>query len=293
MTPFGVTAASSGGYYLAALGSTNFTPAFGTIDSYCNPAPAVTTAFIGKYQPLPNLTGVLSCEDLTVQTGPGCGDVSVMLAATDDGMGCTLNTTQFPPGPYSAGTHRIYLSAIDSNENQTNCELDLTVELRPLDDPDGDTIDAACDNCTAAANPDQVDQDGDSLGDVCDNCPNTTNADQSDVDSDGVGDACDNCVYTFNPTQAPAVFGQTILALYPTTFVWDNPADIVYVRGDLAGVSSYTVNLVQSIPLTPGFTDFSTPLPDAGFFYLVRPDCPVGSWQTSVGAEPARDVELP
>ena len=30
-----------------------------------------------------------------------------------------------------------------------------------------------------------------------------------------------------------------------------------------------------------------------GRFYLLRPDCPVGSWQTIVGAEPDRDAALP
>lgn len=140
---------------------------------------------------------------------------------------------------------------------------------------------------------DAVDSDSDGLVDAIDNCPWEDNPGQADVDSDTVGDACDNCVTAPNPAQDAAVLGQTLLALDRETFVWDNPMDIVYVRGDLAGVSSYTVNLVQSIPLALGFTDASRPLAGAGFYYLVRPDCPVGSWQTSLGAEPARDVELP
>ncbi|MBU0984994.1 MAG: thrombospondin type 3 repeat-containing protein [candidate division Zixibacteria bacterium] len=62
-----------------------------------------------------------------------------------------------------------------------------------LNDPDGDNIDIACDNCPAVANADQADTDGDLLGDACDNCPTVANAEQVDSDGDGVGDACDAC----------------------------------------------------------------------------------------------------
>ena len=62
---------------------------------------------------------------------------------------------------------------------------------------------------------------------------------------------------------------------------------------DLADVSTYTVDLVESIALTDNLTDSSEPLSGAGFYYLVKPDCGVGSWQTSLGAEPERDLALP
>ncbi len=65
------------------------------------------------------------------------------------------------------------------------------------------------------------------------------------------------------------------------------------VKGDLANVSSYVVDLVDSIALTDNLTDSSVPASGAGFYYLVRPDCVVGSWQTSLGAEPGRDLALP
>ena len=67
----------------------------------------------------------------------------------------------------------------------------------------------------------------------------------------------------------------------------------MYVKGDLADVSTYTVDLVDSVVLTVELTNSSVPASGAGFYYLVRPDCLVGSWQTSLGEEPERDLELP
>ncbi|MFQ5700633.1 MAG: thrombospondin type 3 repeat-containing protein [Acidobacteriota bacterium] len=64
-------------------------------------------------------------------------------------------------------------------------------------DPDGDGITAAADNCPIVSNPLQEDTDPDpngtvdAVGDACDNCPQTFNPAQEDFDRDGVGDACD------------------------------------------------------------------------------------------------------
>ncbi len=77
------------------------------------------------------------------------------------------------------------------------------------------------------------------------------------------------------------------------TFSWPVAADVVFVKGNLANVSTYTVDLVDSVALTNDLTDSSTPASGSGFYYLVRPDCLVGSWQTSLGAEPGRDLALP
>jgi len=63
--------------------------------------------------------------------------------------------------------------------------------------------------------------------------------------------------------------------------------------GDLAAVSTYMVDVVDSLALANSLTDSSVPANGAGFFYLVRPRCPLGSWQTSLGAEPGRDEALP
>ena len=108
-----------------------------------------------------------------------------------------------------------------------------------------------------------------------------------------MGNACDNCVYGPNPAQGPAVFGQEIKAQDSSTFFWAKPANIVYVRGGLGVVDSYGIDFVETLPLAVAFTDAETPPGGAGFYYLVKPDCPVGSWQSSLGAEPGRDVMLP
>lgn len=73
------------------------------------------------------------------------------------------------------------------------------------DDPDGDGIAIAVDNCPFNANTNQRDSDGDGIGNVCDldndgdlvldvidNCPASPNADQADNDHDGIGNICDS-----------------------------------------------------------------------------------------------------
>jgi hypothetical protein len=139
----------------------------------------------------------------------------------------------------------------------------------------------------------QADMDADDVVDVIDNCPMMPNAGQEDADRDTVGDVCDNCIYGPNPTQGPAIFGQDVVAEDQQTFSWPVAADVVYVKGNLADVSTYEVDLVDSLALTNDLTNSSLPASGAGFYYLFRPDCVVGSWQTSLGAEPERDLVLP
>ena len=138
-----------------------------------------------------------------------------------------------------------------------------------------------------------VDSDSDGTSNALDNCPFDSNPAQEDADSDAVGDVCDNCIYGPNPAQGPAIFGQNVVAENSQTFSWPVAADVVFVKGNLADVSSYVVDLVDSVALTTQLTDSSVPVSGAGFYYLVRPDCAVGSWQTSLGAEPGRDLALP
>ncbi len=59
------------------------------------------------------------------------------------------------------------------------------------DDPDGDGIESALDNCALVANADQHDEDTDAIGDACDPCPIESNPTPTDPDGDGVADGCD------------------------------------------------------------------------------------------------------
>jgi hypothetical protein len=116
-----------------------------------------------------------------------------------------------------------------------------------------------------------------------------------DVDADGVLNACDNCPDVANPTQARVVFGQTLTATNATAFSWATPADVKFVRGDLSTMSTYQFDWSGDLGKATSITDATTPALGSGFFYLVRlaGSCTAGSWQSSVGAEPARDLILP
>jgi hypothetical protein len=118
-------------------------------------------------------------------------------------------------------------------------------------------------------------------------------ADQADLDGDDVVDAIDNCADAANPDQGPAVLGQTIRASAPDTFSWPTPAAVAYVRGSLAGVATYAYDLFDTLAPTSTIVDARSPLPGEGFYYLAKPSCAVGSWQSSPGAEPGRDALLP
>ena len=87
------------------------------------------------------------------------------------------------------------------------------------------------------------------------------------------------------------VFVPQIVASARDTFSWTGAADVTFVRGQLAAVASYAVDVVQSLPGTTFFTDGA--LPAGGYYYLVKHDCPAGSWQTALDAQPDRDAALP
>jgi len=138
-----------------------------------------------------------------------------------------------------------------------------------------------------------ADPDHDGRVTVIDNCPSQYNPGQEDADGDLVGDVCDNCAYGPNPAQGFAPLGQDIVATDPDSFSWILAADVVYVKGDLAAVAGYAVDTVDTLPLATSLTDSSTPASGSGFYYLLRPDCLIGSWQTTIGSEPGRDTTLP
>ena len=65
------------------------------------------------------------------------------------------------------------------------------------------------------------------------------------------------------------------------------------MSGDLSLVSSYAVDVEGTLPLGTSLVDNVVPGTNEGFYYLVKPSCAVGSWQSTLGAEPGRDAALP
>jgi hypothetical protein len=76
--------------------------------------------------------------------------------------------------------------------------------------------------------------------------------------------------------------------------VWGGaPRDIRVVRGVLAQVSSYVFfDTGVQYGATQLDVSLDSPPPGTGIWYLVR-NLSCGSWQTLLGAEPARDLNLP
>ena len=88
-------------------------------------------------------------------------------------------------------------------------------------------------------------------------------------------------------------FSQTVLAQNRDSLVWAAPADVHFVKGDLAGVATYQTtaegSLVAATMLDISLDD---PAPGTGLYFVLKPSgC--GSWQTEPGAEPDRDASLP
>lgn len=111
---------------------------------------------------------------------------------------------------------------------------------------------------------------------------------------DGVGDPCDNCPAISNPAQQPLPFQQTLVAADAGQLSWIWPADVSWVRGDLAGVSGYAISASGTLPGALSLdVSGDHPASGSGLFYLVRYQGACGSWQSTPGAEPGRDLLLP
>jgi Tol biopolymer transport system component len=111
-----------------------------------------------------------------------------------------------------------------------------------------------------------------------------------DSDADGAGNAVDNCPFMANASQDPVVFGATLVAASSTAFAWSAPADVRFARGPLDTVDVLATDLTGTLRDAQSYTDASTPGLGAGWFYLFAPDCSGGSYQTTLGAEPDRDM---
>jgi hypothetical protein len=94
-------------------------------------------------------------------------------------------------------------------------------------------------------------------------------------------------------TDPPPVFGQNLVATNPSTLSWALPADVDVVRGPLSHMGLYA-SWGRGSLLSATSLDISTdnPGPGQGFYYLLKPSDPCGSWQSTVGFEPQRDLQI-
>ncbi len=115
-----------------------------------------------------------------------------------------------------------------------------------------------------------------------------------DADGDGVCDLQDNCPSYPNPGQGPVLFPEPILWPDRTQFCWSTPAPIHGVVGPLAQVGVYAISAQYNDPVTlcHAAPEPAGP-PGQGRYYVIEPDCPAASYQTTLGSEPGRDVSLP
>lgn len=101
--------------------------------------------------------------------------------------------------------------------------------------------------------------------------PAETCDDGNNLPGDGCTSTCELCA-------GPSFFAQTILAANSNTFAWASPADIDFVVGNLAAVSTYATVATGSATFATSLSVPSMPAPGAGFYVVVRTDCPGATW---------------
>ncbi len=104
-----------------------------------------------------------------------------------------------------------------------------------------------------------------------------------------------DAVHGHNNVIGAVVFPHTVRAASSDRFVWDEPTDVSFVRGDLSLVDVYATNGSGDLAAADSLTDAELPVAGAGFYYMLRlgGECTVGSWQTRHGGQPGRDTSLP
>ncbi len=115
------------------------------------------------------------------------------------------------------------------------------------------------------------------------------------IDSDGDGDCnvADTCPLTPNPGGGTALFDYPLIAINNTTFAWQRPENVQWVKGSLSVVSTYTE---AGGGVGPGATTIPAPdlpAPGTGIWWVLKPDCPVGSWSTGSPSECAVPAACP
>jgi cysteine-rich repeat protein len=110
---------------------------------------------------------------------------------------------------------------------------------------------------------------------------------------DGNNDPDDGCQSFCRPCPV-GPFGQTVRASSKTEFAWPTPADISFVHGDLADISSWLFTASGTELYRTTFSAPETPAAYVGLYWLFRFDCPGADWTSGGPAEFGnRDALLP
>jgi len=118
-----------------------------------------------------------------------------------------------------------------------------------------------------------------------------------DFDLDDWCDPIDNCPQVYNPSQGPVTFDQNVIFVSKDDLYWGVALDVVIVRGPFttpADIASYAfdVNITGAVD---GAFDATLPPDGDGLWYLVKHNCPAGSWSSGGSGEVpgGRDAALP
>jgi len=110
----------------------------------------------------------------------------------------------------------------------------------------------------------------------------------ADPDTDGVCSASDNCPTSPNAEQGTALFQQTVLAApNEVDFFWPAPVEWQLATGTFttsASIGAYVVDFFDAGSGTV-YTDLGFPGSGFGYWYIFRPNCPVGSYSTGTASE--------
>ncbi len=104
-----------------------------------------------------------------------------------------------------------------------------------------------------------------------------------DPDADDVCSASDNCAGWANGGQGSVQFGETVeVASNKVDINWSAPVEWELARGTFttsASIGTYAEDFFATGTGTV-YTDFDSPGAGLGYWYLLRPNCPAGSYST-------------
>jgi cysteine-rich repeat protein len=134
-----------------------------------------------------------------------------------------------------------------------------------------------------------------------DGCSDTCQPEGCSVDSDCDDASFCNGVESCDPTVGeclsgaapPAIFPEAIVAPNAVSFGWTVPADVTWVRGDLATLASYGILASSTATSVTLISSGGKPAADRGFYYLVKYSCPHASWSSGGAGECATPGACP